>query len=32
MSPILNPILDAIGFWRYVEYVVFVTTRIEARA
>jgi ubiquitin-conjugating enzyme E2 variant len=32
MSPMLNPILDAIGFWRYIEYVVFVTTRIEARA
>ena len=31
MSPVLNPILDAVGFWRWLEYVVWITLGIEAR-
>ena len=32
MTPILNPTLDAIGFWRALEHIVFFLTGINPRA
>lgn len=31
MSPMLNPILDAFGFWRGIEYIGFIVTGIKPR-